>query len=92
MNPYIKLPNVQVVNGRQELILAKCKNKCVLHLGCVDSGLLHEKFEQGELMHQKLSDAANEIWGVDIDASGNPATMCLPAASIETDPRDRWTT
>jgi len=70
MNPYIKLPNVQIVNGRQELILAKCKNKCVFHLGCVDSGLLHERFERGELMHQKLSDVANEIWGVDIDASG----------------------
>jgi 2-polyprenyl-3-methyl-5-hydroxy-6-metoxy-1,4-benzoquinol methylase len=70
MNPYIKLPNVQIVNGRHELILKKCKNKCVLHLGCVDSGLLHEKFEREELMHQKLSDVANEIWGVDIDEPG----------------------
>lgn len=70
MNPYIKLPNVQIVNGRHELILKKCKNKCVLHLGCVDSGLLHEKFERGELLHQKLFNVADEIWGIDIDESG----------------------
>lgn len=70
MNPYVKLPNVQIVNGRHELILEKCKKKCVLHLGCVDSGLLHERFERGELMHQKLSDVADEVWGVDIDESG----------------------
>ena len=70
MNPYIRLPNVPIVTGRQDLIIDKCKDKCVLHLGCVDSGLLYERFERGELMHQKLSGVAKEIWGIDIDADG----------------------
>ena len=70
MNPYIKLPKVPVVNGRQEVILGKCANKSVLHLGCVDSGLVLDRFKRGELMHQKLSNVATELWGVDIDAEG----------------------
>jgi len=70
MNPYIQLPKVPVVHGRQELILAKCRGKRVLHLGCVDAGLLRERFEAGELMHQKLAGVAGELWGVDIDEEG----------------------
>jgi SAM-dependent methyltransferase len=70
MNLYIKLPEVPVVNGREDVILGKCANKRVLHLGCVDSGLMLERFNRGELMHQKLSNVATELWGVDIDVEG----------------------
>ena len=70
MNPYIRLPRVQLVTGRQALILEKCKGKCVLHLGCVDAGLLEERFKRGELMHQRLAVVASELWGLDIDENG----------------------
>ncbi len=70
MNPYIRLPKVQVVNGRQELIVNRCRDKKVLHLGCVDVGLLSERFPSGGLLHQQLAAVAGELWGVDIDTDG----------------------
>jgi len=70
MNPYIHLPKAPIVIGRQDFVLARCKDKKVLHLGCVDSGLLRERFLSGELMHQKLAGVAMELWGIDNDADG----------------------
>ncbi len=52
------------------MILQKCQGKRVLHLGCVDAGLLHERFARGELMHQRLAAVAETLWGVDIDETG----------------------
>jgi hypothetical protein len=70
MNPYIHLPKVPIVIGRQDFVVLRCRGKKVLHLGCVDSGLLYERFLSKELMHQKLAEVAIELWGIDIDADG----------------------
>lgn len=70
MNPWIRLPKVPVVEGRHAIVLSKCKGKRVLHLGCVDSGLLEERFSRNELMHQRLASVASELWGIDIDEDG----------------------
>ena len=70
MNPYIQLPTVPLLNNRQNIILEHCTGKRVLHLGCVDAGLLQERFERGELLHQKLASVASELWGFDIDEEG----------------------
>ncbi len=70
MNPYIRLPHVPIVRGRQEIILSRCHGKKVLHLGCVDTGLLEERFIHQELMHQKLALVADGLWGVDINTAG----------------------
>lgn len=70
MDPYTKLPRVPLLYSRQNLILTRCQGKRVLHLGCVDAGLLEERFARGELFHQKLHHVASELWGVDIDGSG----------------------
>ncbi len=70
MNPYIELPKVPLLTNRQDIILEYCNNKRVLHLGCVDTGLLEERFERGVLMHQKLADVSDELWGFDINEEG----------------------
>jgi 2-polyprenyl-3-methyl-5-hydroxy-6-metoxy-1,4-benzoquinol methylase len=70
MDPYIRLPKALIVRDRQAPILARCQGKRVLHLGCADAGLLHERFEGHELVHQRLAAIAGELWGVDIDAAG----------------------
>lgn len=70
MNSMTKLPAVPLLTGRQDLILARAAGRRVLHLGCVDAGLLHERFARQELMHQKLAAVASELWGVDIDEEG----------------------
>ncbi len=70
MNPYIVLPQVPILNDRESIIITRSTGRRVLHLGCVDSGLLRERFAQHDLMHQKLAVVASELWGVDIDAEG----------------------
>lgn len=70
MNPYIRLPKVPIVTGRQSFVISRCKGKKVLHLGCVDKGLLYERFSSGELLHQKLAEVSSELWGIDIDEDG----------------------
>lgn len=70
MDPHIRLPNVPVVRGRLDIVAERCKGKRVLHLGCVDAGLLEQRYQRGELMHQRLAGVARELWGVDVDAQG----------------------
>jgi len=70
MNPYTPLPRIPLLPGRQELILDHCRGKKVLHLGCVDAGLVQARFARGELMHQKLARVADQLWGADVDSTG----------------------
>lgn len=70
MNPYVRLPRVPMLSGRHDFIVDRCRGKRVLHLGCVDAGLLLERFQRGELLHQKLAVVAGELWGIDLDADG----------------------
>lgn len=70
MNPYHPLPRLPLVSGRHDLILSRCRGQRVLHIGCVDAGLLEERFRRGELMHQRLAAVSGELWGVDIHAEG----------------------
>ena len=70
LNWETKLPRARLVQGRQQSVVERCRGKRVLHLGCVDAGLLEERFEAGQLMHQKLAAVASDLWGVDVDADG----------------------
>lgn len=70
MNPYTPLPDTPMLHGRQNFVLNASRGKRVLHLGCVDTGLTVERFQRGELMHQKLDRVASELWGVDVNAEG----------------------
>lgn len=70
MNPYTPLPDAPLLRGRQDFVLDACRGKRVLHLGCVDAGLTLERFQRGELMHQRLDKVASQLWGVDVDAEG----------------------
>jgi 2-polyprenyl-3-methyl-5-hydroxy-6-metoxy-1,4-benzoquinol methylase len=64
-----RLGSVRLVD-RNEFLLTKSVGKKVLHLGCVDSGLLEMKIEQGQLLHLQLVNVASEVWGVDLDKEG----------------------
>ncbi|MEZ4735130.1 MAG: methyltransferase domain-containing protein [Caldilineaceae bacterium] len=70
MNPYHKLPPTQLLHGRFDFLIEVSRGKRVLHLGCVDTGLLEERFRRGELLHQKLDAVATELWGMDINQTG----------------------
>lgn len=64
------LPGAQLVKGRHPFIVDRCRGKQVLHVGCVDAGLVEERFESGELLHKKLDDVAEFLCGIDIDSRG----------------------
>jgi 2-polyprenyl-3-methyl-5-hydroxy-6-metoxy-1,4-benzoquinol methylase len=70
LNTRFTLPKVDVVRGRRGVVLERCAGKRVLHLGCVDTGLMAERFARGELMHQQLASVARELWGIDVDQEG----------------------
>ncbi len=70
MNPYLTLPKVPLLFGRQDFLIDISRDQRVLHLGCVDTGLLDERFAQGLLLHQKLAKVTKELWGFDIDGTG----------------------
>lgn len=64
------LPEVPLVKDRHPFIVNRCTGKTVLHIGCVDAGLLEERFASGELLHKKLHDTASLLFGIDIDVDG----------------------
>ena len=65
-----KLPQTKLVQHRHPYIIDYCQNKKILHIGCVDAGLMLERYKNGQLLHQKLDDVCSELWGVDIDKEG----------------------
>ena len=65
------LPNNSAVTlGRHPFIVDYCRGKRVLHIGCVDTGLLDERFAAGQLLHQKLDKVAERVVGIDINTEG----------------------
>jgi 2-polyprenyl-3-methyl-5-hydroxy-6-metoxy-1,4-benzoquinol methylase len=65
-----RLPDTTLVHARHPFIVERCRGKSVLHIGCVDAGLLEQRFAHGELLHQKLLRVAPCVIGTDIDAEG----------------------
>jgi SAM-dependent methyltransferase len=60
-----------MITGRKDFILKQCRDKQVLHLGCVDAGpFFYDRLAKGELLHQELSLVAKEVRGIDIDETG----------------------
>jgi predicted TPR repeat methyltransferase len=70
MDPYIRLPRVPIFTNRRDFVLERCVGKNVLHIGCVDTGLLEERFQSGTLMLQQIEKVAKQQWGADIDEAG----------------------
>lgn len=65
------LPKANLIRGRHPFIVDYCIGKKVLHIGCVDAGLMEERYKQNELLHQKLDKVASLLYGIDIDAGGS---------------------
>jgi hypothetical protein len=70
MQVLFPIPQVKIVSGRQDFGVQMCRGTRVLHLGCADDGVLHERYASGELLRLKLVKAARELWGVDISQQG----------------------
>lgn len=64
------LPRSLPIVEREAFILEVCRGKRVVHLGCVDEGLIEDKLDSGVLLHSKIAKVASWLAGVDRDAEG----------------------
>lgn len=65
-----KLPKMKIIKNREDAILALVQNKDVLHVGCVDSGLMDVKIKTNKLLHKKIASKAKLLYGIDVDKDG----------------------
>ena len=55
---------------REQYLVESASGKRVLHVGCVDSGMLEDRLSHNDLLHSRLGIVANELWGLDLDLEG----------------------
>lgn len=55
---------------RETHILELARGRSVLHLGCVDHGLLEERLGSNDLLHAQLVTVAHHVVGVDLNREG----------------------
>jgi glycosyltransferase involved in cell wall biosynthesis len=65
-----ELPKSIDIVSREDFIVEFCRRRRVLHVGCVDEGLLEAKLQSGNLLHQKLQRVSQHLVGIDISVSG----------------------
>ena len=63
-----KLP--KKITDRNEAIILLCKDKLVLHLGCVDYPYTREQIRDDRFLHTKIMSVARDVIGVDKDEKG----------------------
>jgi 2-polyprenyl-3-methyl-5-hydroxy-6-metoxy-1,4-benzoquinol methylase len=63
-------PHVRLVANRKDYLVDYCKSKSVIHIGCVGSGSVEERFSDGSHLHLRLSRVTSSLVGVDINAHG----------------------
>lgn len=65
----VRLQRVHAVDRRRYL-LARCRGRSVLHLGCADHPFLEARLARGDLLHAALAGVADLLYGVDLDEVG----------------------
>lgn len=65
-----KLPKSKIIKDRFEYLASIATNKSVLHVGCVDRGLLDQKIGTDKFLHHILDKKSKDITGIDIDLQG----------------------
>lgn len=65
----VRLERVAAVD-RRDYILAHCRGRKVLHLGCADHPFLDARLATGSLLHAAIAGVADVLFGVDLDQVG----------------------
>jgi hypothetical protein len=65
-NALLRPPLVQ----RLEYLMATCRGRRVLHLGCANYPYTAAALAEGSLLHTRLAEVAADLWGLDADAPG----------------------
>jgi predicted TPR repeat methyltransferase len=67
---------------RTDLILERCRDKRVLHLGCTNYPYTQDSLEKGMLLHPEIEKVAAEVYGFDADQDGIAALERLGSKNI----------
>lgn len=66
-----KLPaNVELTDNRKRFVVEFCKRKNVLHIGCVDTGIMERRMAENNHLHFQINTVANRLVGIDINEKG----------------------
>lgn len=65
-----RLPPAALVANRVAWLCEYCSGKKVLHIGCVDTGMLEQRIEKGDFLHTRLEEKCSGLIGVDVDSKG----------------------
>lgn len=69
---YVYDQNDFVYKSRFEILTSACRDKKVIHFGCVDHDVetIRRKLKSGTWLHKELSDVASRCYGIDIEERG----------------------
>ncbi|MCB2230989.1 glycosyltransferase [bacterium] len=61
---------VEVSSNRKAFTIEFCRGKRVLHVGCVDAGIMESRIKSNNFLHYHISQVAEKLIGVDIEEGG----------------------
>jgi glycosyltransferase involved in cell wall biosynthesis/2-polyprenyl-3-methyl-5-hydroxy-6-metoxy-1,4-benzoquinol methylase len=71
LNFYQPLPkSMEVATNRKSVTIEFCKGKRVLHVGCVDAGMMDTRIKDKSFLHFGIDKVASRLIGVDVDEKG----------------------
>ncbi len=61
---------IGIVDNRKAYTVDFCRGKRVLHIGCVDAGMMKKRIAENNYLHYQINEVAAKLVGIDIDAAG----------------------
>jgi glycosyltransferase involved in cell wall biosynthesis len=61
---------VQLSSNRKDFTVDFCRGKNVLHIGCVDAGIMDERIQGNNFLHYQIGSVAKKTIGADIETKG----------------------
>ncbi|MCK4606505.1 MAG: glycosyltransferase [candidate division Zixibacteria bacterium] len=58
------------VDNRKQFTVDFCRGKRVLHIGCVDSGIMKQRIRENNYLHYHIGRVAKKLVGADVDEKG----------------------
>ncbi len=61
---------VELSTNRKSFTVDFCRGRRVLHVGCVDAGIMESRIQNNNFLHYHIKQVATELIGVDIEEAG----------------------
>ncbi len=58
------------IDNRKQFTVDFCRGKRVLHIGCVDSGIMEQRILENNFLHHHIGRVAGKLVGADVDEKG----------------------